>query len=162
MAEIEIKGQVAAEPPHSLDQASLDEKGRLKLPAPYVTYLQAIGETSVFITTVDFRQVRLYPLSTWKANESLFESAGENAAVAERVALVAKAYGGDSDIDPQGRVLLPASLRTEMGLEKQAMMVDYHNGRINAVTKKVHDETLQAARANLTSDVATLVKMGFK
>jgi MraZ protein len=160
MEQIEGKpASVVAEPPHSIDQAGLDEKGRLKLPAAYVSYLQAIGEKSLFVTTVDFRQVRLYPLSTWKANEILFNA---HADVSEGVALVAKTFGGDAEIDAQGRVLLPALLREKMQLEKQPMMVDYFNGRINAVSKKIHDEQLQAAIGNLPVNVATLVKIGFK
>lgn len=159
MANIEGKSEGAVEAPHSIDQTSLDEKGRLKLPASYVAYLQAVGETRLFITTIDFRQVRLYPLSTWKANEILFDAHAE---VAEAVALVAKSFGGDAEVDGQGRVLLPSTLREKMQLEKQAMVVDFFNGRINAVTKTVHDERMQAAMGNLAGSVAALNKLGFK
>lgn len=159
MADIEVKSEGTVEAPHSIDQTSLDEKGRLKLPAGYVAYLQAVGETRLFITSWDFRQVRIYPLSTWKANEILFDAHPEEA---EAVALVAKSFGGDAEIDAQGRVLIPATLREKMQLEKQAMVVDFFNGAINAVTKTVHDERMQAAMGNLTGSVASMKKLGFK
>jgi MraZ protein len=152
---------VSAEPPHSIEPASVDDKGRLKLPAKVVEYLAASGVTNVFITTVDFRQVRIYPLSVWKRNENLFQNAGENSAAVERFARLAKHYGGDAEIDKSGRVLLPAPLREEMGLEKQPVVVDVHNGRVNVVSKKIHDELLQAARASLAEDLKTLERMGF-
>src|SRR4029077_17535746 len=94
--------------PHSIAQASVDEKGRLKLPAEFVEYLESIKVTKVFITTFDLRQARIYPMSVWKVNEALFENSGENAAAAERLAFLAKVYGGDAGIDKSGRVLLPA------------------------------------------------------
>lgn len=159
MANIEGKSEVTVEAPHSIDQTSLDEKGRLKLPASYVAYLQAIGETGLFITSVDFRTVRIYPLSTWKANEILFDQHPEEA---EPLALVARSYGGDAEIDAQGRVLLPATLREKMRLEKQAMVVDFFNGAINAVSKTIHDERMQAAMGNLPGSVASMKKLGFK
>ena len=149
------------EPPHSISPASVDDKGRLKLPSEFLEYLAAIGVTKVFVTTVDFRQVRIYPLSVWKRNENLFHSAGENAAAMERLARLAKHFGGDAEIDKSGRVLLPAPLRVEMGLEKQAVVVDVHNGRVNVVLKKVHDELMQVSRASLPEDLKIAEKMGF-
>lgn len=149
-------------PPHSTAQASVDDKGRLKLPAEFTEYLEQCGVTKVFITTVDFRSVRLYPFSLWQHNENLFDDAGEDSGRAERLARLAKHFGGDSEIDKSGRVLLPALLRQEMGLEKQAVVVDAHRGRINVVSKKIHDEDLQAARASLAEDLKALEKRGFK
>jgi transcriptional regulator MraZ len=162
MAEAEEKISSILEPPRSITQASVDDKGRLKLPAEFVAYLKAVDGVKVFITTVDFRQVRIYPLPVWKRNENLFDNASENAAAAERLERIAKAFGGDAEVDGSGRVLLPAPLREEMGLEKQAVMVDVHKGRINVVSKKIHDELLQLSRANAAEDLAALVKMGFK
>jgi MraZ protein len=149
------------EPPHSISPASVDEKGRLKLPSEFLEYLAAIGVTKVFITTVDFRTVRIYPLSVWKRNENLFSNAGENSAAMERLARLAKSFGGDAEIDKSGRVLLPAALRVEMGLEKQAVMVDVYNGRVNMVLKRVHDELMQVSRASLPDDLKIAEKMGF-
>jgi MraZ protein len=162
MAESEEKNIPIPEPPHSIAQASVDDKGRLKLPAEFVAYLKAVDGVKVFITTLDFRQARIYPLPVWKRNENLFDNAAENAAAAERLERIAKAFGGDAEIDGSGRVLLPAPLREAMGLEKQAVMVDVHKGRLNVMTKKIHDELLQISKANLAEDLAAMVKIGFK
>ena len=99
MAEIEEKSAIVPEPPHSIAQASVDDKGRLKLPAEFVTYLKAVDGVKVFITTLDFRQVRIYPLPVWKRNASLFDDAAENAGAAERVMLgVEKAIGAADQV----------------------------------------------------------------
>ena len=149
-----------AEPPHSIAQASVDEKGRLKLPAEFLEYLEALKVTKVFITTFDQRQARIYPIAVWKVNEALFENSAE--AGAERLALLAKAYGGDAEIDKSGRVLLPAKLREILDLEKQPVWLDVYHGRINVVSKKIHDERMQLAQANMSEDLKTLEKLGLK
>jgi len=151
---------VTAEPPHSIAQASVDEKGRLKLPVEFLEYLEAHRVTRAFITTFDQRQARIYPIEVWKVNEALFENTADPAA--ERLALLAKAYGGDAEIDKSGRVLLPARLREVLDLEKQPVWLDVYHGRINVVTKQVHEERMQLAKANMSEDLKTLEKMGLK
>jgi len=160
MADSQQNGMIAAEPPHSIAQASVDEKGRLKLPAEFLEYLEALKVTKVFITTFDQRQARIYPIAVWKVNEALFENSAE--AAAERLALLAKAYGGDAEIDKSGRVLLPAKLRESLDLEKQPVWLDVYHGRINVVNKKIHDERMQLAQASMSEDLKTLEKLGLK
>ena len=153
---------VTAEPPHSIVQASVDEKGRLKLPVEFLEYLEALNVTKVFITTFDLRLARIYPMRVWEVNKALLQNAGENAAAAERLAFLAKAYGGDAEIDKSGRVLLPAKLREALNLEKQPVWLDEFQGRINVVTRQVHDERMQLAKANMSEDLKTLEKLGLK
>jgi MraZ protein len=160
MEESEQNGAVSVGRPHSIAQASVDEKGRLKLPAEFLEFLEAMGVTKVFITTFDLKLARIYPMSVWESNEKLFASAGENAAAAERLAFLAKVYGGDAEIDKSGRVLLPAKLRETLGLEKQPVWLDVFKGRINVVTKQIYDERMQLALATMGDDLKTLDKMG--
>ena len=160
MVDSQQNGMVTAEPPHSIAQASVDEKGRLKLPAEFLEYLEALKVTKVFITTFDQRLARIYPIAVWKVNEALFENSADPAA--ERLALLAKAYGGDAEIDKSGRVLLPAKLREILDLEKQPVWLDVYHGRINVVTRQVHEERMQLAKANMSEDLKALEKLGLK
>jgi MraZ protein len=153
---------VMAEPPHSIAQARVDDKGRLKLPAEFAEYLRKLEVTKVFITTVDLRLARIYPSSVWNANEIFCDNAGDLTEEAEDVANIAKYYGGDSDIDAQGRVLIPAELRKELDLESQPVWLNVHHGRINVANKKVHEERMQRAKVNLGDKVKALEKKGFK
>jgi len=59
-------------------------------------------------------------------------------------------------------VLLPAKLREALNLEKQPVWLDEFQGRINVVTKQVHDERMQLAKANMSEDLKTLEKLGLK
>ena len=160
MAEVQSDNLVTAEHPHSIAQASVDEKGRLKLPAEFLEYLEALKVIRVFITTFDLRLARIYPMRVWEVNEALFENSSDPAA--ERLALLAKAYGGNAEIDKSGRVLLPAKLREALDLEKQPVWLDVYHGRINVVTKQVHEERMQLAKANMSEDLKALEKLGLK
>ena len=59
-------------------------------------------------------------------------------------------------------MLLPAKLREMLGLEKQPVWLDVYHGRINVVSKKIHDERMQLAHASMSEDLKTLEKLGFK
>src|SRR5580658_292644 len=98
---------IVAEPPLGIFTAKCDEKGRLKLPAEFVAYLKTLDVEKVFITTVDMKIARIYPKRTWESNQNLFESAGDDAEVAEDVAFIANLFGAYSEIDGNGRVLVP-------------------------------------------------------
>jgi MraZ protein len=157
-----VEFKVPVEPPHSIAQTRIDDKGRLKLPAEFLEYLKKLGVDKVFITTVDLTLARIYPLSVWKSNENLFANAGDLAELAEDVAYIAKYFGGDSEIDAQGRVLVPAELRRKLALESQPVWLDCYQGRINVAGKNVHEARYQRALANLGEKVKTLEKKGLK
>ncbi|MEQ1947451.1 MAG: hypothetical protein ABL995_09685 [Bryobacteraceae bacterium] len=156
-------GLPVAEPPHSIAQARVDDKGRLKLPAEFAGYLKEIGVNKVFITTVDMELVRIYPTSLWNANEIFAENASELKEDVDDIVYLAKYYGGDSDIDPQGRVLIPSELRKELSLESQPVWIDcQRNGRINVATKSVHEARIHRAKADLIEKKKRVERNGFK
>jgi MraZ protein len=161
---VETNGQksIVAEPPLGIFTAKCDEKGRLKLPAEFVAYLKTLEVEKVFITTVDMKIARIYPKRTWESNQNLFENAGDDAEIAEDVAFIANLYGASSEIDGNGRILVPTDLRRRLELEGQTVWLDYYNGGINAFGKKVYEERMQRATVNLPDKVKTLRKKGFK
>ena len=59
-------------------------------------------------------------------------------------------------------MLLPEPLRKRMELEKQAVMVDVHNGRVNFVSKKDHDALLEKALGRLGENLKVAEKLNFK
>ena len=156
------KISIVAEPPLGIFTAKCDEKGRLKLPVEFVAYLKTLEVEKVFITTVDLKIARIYPKRTWESNQNLFENAGDDAEIAEDVAFIANLYGASSEIDGNGRILVPTDLRRKLELESQTVWLDYYNGGINAFGKKVYDERMQRATVNLGDKVKALRKKGFK
>jgi DNA-binding transcriptional regulator/RsmH inhibitor MraZ len=162
VVETSSQKSIVAEPPLGIFTAKCDEKGRLKLPVEFVAYLKALDVEKVFITTVDLKLARIYPKLTWESNQNLFSSAGDDAETAQDVAFIANLYGAYSEIDTNGRILVPTELRRKLEIEGQTVWLDYYNGRINAFGKKVYDERMQRALVNLGEKVKTLEKKGFK
>ena len=140
----------------------VDEKGRLKLPAAIAQYLEKSGERKVFITTQNLSTALIYPISIWKETEKLLQEAGEDAEARADVAMVANHYGEDVEVDGQGRVLVPTTLRRELELEKDEVHLLFYKGRIEVFGSKVYEQRLNKAKANLGEKVASLEKKGLR
>lgn len=150
------------EPPRGIYPGRVDEKGRLKLPAAFQQYLEALGEKRVFVTTLDVRIVRIYPISKWKENEIFFEATSQDPEAAEDMAFIANDFGGDSELDGQGRVLIPTELRRTLGIENQPVWLDVYKGRINVYGKEIYEERKRRAMEGLTDKLRLLEKAGLK
>lgn len=150
------------EAPLGIFQARCDEKGRLKLPANFVEYLKATGVETVFITTVDMKLARIYPKRVWQSNRNLLGNAGENAKIAQDVAFIANLFGAESEIDGQGRVLVPTELRRKLEMEAAPVWISFFNDRIDVYPKKIYEERMQRAMVDLESKVETLETKGLQ
>jgi MraZ protein len=148
-----------AEPPRGVYPARVDEKGRLKLP---VNFQHFLGDEKLFITTLDTRIARIYPISVWEQNEKILFDQTDETETAEDLSFVANHYGADGEIDAQGRVLLPTELRRSLDLENQPVWLDYFQGAINVVSKTVYEERQRRALENLGDKLKVMKKRGLK
>ena len=139
--------------PLGIYPARVDEKGRLKLPSDFQQYLGSrfAGEGSdarVFITSLDLRIARIYTIPVWEENEKLLENDIDDPQGARALQFLAKAYGGASEIDSQGRVLVPSELRKKLNLEGQPVWLDWYRDGIDVLTKEEYEEKLGLAHEN--------------
>lgn len=162
--EVENEPQVlaAVEPPRGTFDGRVDDKGRLKLPAVIAQYLERSGEKKVFVTTLNASTALIYPISVWRETEKLLEEPGEDADVRADVAFVANHYGEDGEVDGQGRVLIPTTLRRELELEKDEVHLLCYRGRIEVFGSKVYSQRLEAAKSELAQKLKSLEKKGLK
>jgi len=149
-----------AEPPHSIAQAKIDDKGRLKLPSESLDWCRKSSVVNVFVTTFDKKTVRIYPISVWKSTVNVMEGPGEQADALESLLRIARYYGRDAEIDTQGRIVIPGELRTVMTLGSEPVCLEHLKGRIDFTKKTVHDGLLQAAESNLDEKNAAAKKLG--
>ena len=132
------------ESPRGFFSAHVDDKGRLKLPVDVQQYLTAIGDEKFFVTSVDDRIARIYPISVWKGNEKVLEAlATEDPDAADALAFVANDYGAEAKVDPQGRMTLPTDLRRALALENQEVRLDCSQGAINVYSKAEYEARKQ-------------------
>jgi MraZ protein len=150
------------EAPRGVHGARVDEKGRLKLPAAIAEYVAALGDRKVFVTTINGSTARIYPISVWRQNEILLEADGEDTSLKEDVAFVAYHYGADSDVDAQGRVLVPAELRRKLNMEGEQVYLRCFRQRIEVTGKDVYEQRFNQAMAGLDAKVESLEKKGLR
>jgi MraZ protein len=156
--------QVAVvEEPQGVPQASVDDKGRLKLPVDFIAYLEAFGSKKLFITTLDKRLGRIYPMSVWQSNLNVLRAAKDKQ-LAQRTQFEAKVNGDAVDIDDNGRVLLPAAMRKLLGITgKDQVWLDAFNGCVNVVTKAVYEERMRDTEEHRAADTVARDEMeGFR
>ncbi len=152
----------ANRPPRGIFAARVDEKGRLKLPADLREYLLRFGEKTVFITSLDLLIARIYSSSLWEVNQKLLDECKEDRDAAEDIAFTANDIGGDSDIDDQGRVLVPQELRRLLGIESQPVWLECNPGVINIYTKAIYDERKKRAQVDRTEKLRLMRQKGLK
>lgn len=150
------------EPPRGIFPARVDDKGRLKLPSVFQQYLNAMGEQRVFITSLDVRTARIYPISVWKENEKFFEDYTEDPQIAEDIAFIANDLGADSELDTQGRLLVPQTLRRTLGIENQPVWLERYRGRINVYSKEIYEERKRRANQEVAEKLRALERKGLK
>ena len=89
----------------------VDEKGRLKLPADFKRQVDEEYGPKFYITSVDGKRARLYPMKEWEAVEASLMKMSPMDPVRERFLDVTTYYGQMVEMDAQGRLLLPQLLR---------------------------------------------------
>lgn len=150
------------EPPRGFYPGRVDEKGRLKLPARFQEYLGSLADKTFFVTTLGDGIARIYPISVWKENEAILENFVDDPEAAQRQAFLANAYGSDSEMDGQGRVLISPELRRKLELENQPVQLMFYRGRIDVFKQSAFAAQLADAEAQSQKDRAVLGKAGVK
>ncbi len=96
--------------------ATVDPKGRLKLPAAFLAPLLAEHGNRVFVTSLLGDSAWLYPLVTWQEIEARLEARSDLDRAKRRFLLRANYFGQEAELDRQGRVVLPQQIREHAGV----------------------------------------------
>lgn len=92
--------------------ATVDAKGRLKVPAAFLATLKKFG-TQVFVTSFKGDCVAIFPMTVWEEIESRMLARGELDPVRRKFLKVTSYYGQVAELDAQNRLLLPQQTRTK-------------------------------------------------
>jgi MraZ protein len=104
-------------------QTRVDEKGRLKIPASFKREIDERFDARFYITSLDGRIAKLYPLQVWEEIEAKLEKKPDLDPAKELFLERTNYYGQEVEMDAQGRVLLPALLRDSAELKAEVMVV---------------------------------------
>ena len=100
----------------------VDEKGRLKLPAEFKRLVDEGYGTQFYITSKDGRTAEIYPLPEWQKVEEKLALIPSFDAAKKKYLNRVNYYGQMSEMDAQGRVLLPQILRETAKLSGEVVV----------------------------------------
>lgn len=107
--------------------ARIDDKGRLKVPNAFRSLLENKYGRELYVTSVSGEYVRVYPMPVWlELEEKLAKMpAGHPSRLRflERVSY----YGQQTELDVQGRVLIPTRLRESATMSGDVDVLGQYN-----------------------------------
>ena len=107
---------------------SLDSKGRLAIPTRFRDKCRDDAD-GIMVCTIDVFEpcLLLYPLPEWELIEKKLRALSRMDAQERRLQRVLLGHAAECELDGQGRLLLPSTLRQHAGLEKKIMLVGQLN-----------------------------------
>lgn len=100
---------------------TIDEKGRLSIPAKFREALETAFEAPLFVTVMDNCLVA-YPADEWRALEAKLNSMPQFDEKIQRFRRVFYASAQECPLDKAGRILVPPLLRERAGLSKDVVL----------------------------------------
>jgi len=91
--------------------ATIDDKGRLKVPNAFRSLLETKYGRELFLTSVTGECVRIYPMPVWIDLEDKLGKAPSTHPAKLRFLDRVNYYGQAAELDGQGRVIIPVRLR---------------------------------------------------
>jgi MraZ protein len=123
--------------------AKVDEKGRLKIPAAFLEELKAFG-SQFYVTSSTGHTARIYPMKAWEEIEAKLAKLSSHNPTKERFLTWTNYYGLTVEIDAQGRILIPSTLREAAEMKGE---VDV-NGRLAYLEVWSHARMLENLAKN--------------
>jgi MraZ protein len=146
MEPVEFQPKISpVDPPNGRYSSKLDDKGRLKLPVPFQTYLSTLPEKGLFVTSIDRDTAQIYPILAWRENLKLLNEQKEHSEHAETVLFNAQDLGADAEMDSQGRITVNSELRQSLDMDGQALHLYWERGHINICTEAIYQQLRLAA-----------------
>jgi MraZ protein len=91
--------------------ARIDDKGRLKVPNGFRAEIQDSYGRDLFVTSVSGGSVRVYPMPVWVEIERRLAKMPSTHPARTKFLDRVNFFGQVTELDPQGRVLIPTRLR---------------------------------------------------
>jgi len=108
--------------------AKIDDRGRVKIPAKYLSALETDFGKEVYLTSVNGDHVLFYPMKVWQEIEKKIAAIPMRDPDMEEFISRSSYWGSETEIDPKGRILIPPDLRAASKLESSLLIlgkIDY-------------------------------------
>ena len=126
---------------------SLDSKGRLVIPQ---TFREKLGEKFCIAPSFDFQSIAVYPTPMWEKRNQSYERLGNlNPALNRYLEQFYALSFDDQSCDGQGRILLPAGIRTKILQEERDVEITGANDHVRIVSAAASRSGWDSFRAEL-------------
>jgi MraZ protein len=123
--------------------AKIDDKGRLKIPTDFRRVLEdRHGSPDLYVTSVVGDSALIYPLPVWEDVEARLAQMPSTNPVRMRYLERLSYFGQQTQLDVQGRILIPQLLRESAGMSGDVVVM----GQLDHLVVWNHDRFL--ARLN--------------
>ena len=102
--------------------ATIDEKGRLKVPTDFRRALEERFGPEFFITSVSGDHALIYPVPVWEEIEGRLAALPATDRVKDRYLERVSYYGQQARLDGQGRLLVPPIVRSAAGMNGEVVV----------------------------------------
>lgn len=131
--------------PFGSSNASIDDKGRIKLSTALQKFIQGQSDNRLYVTTLEDGVLAIYPAEVWQHNVAVMQETFEDPTAAETMTFLLHAMGGATEMDGQGRILIPAKLRDALDLTSEPLKANCFKGRIDVMRDSVFDRKVGEA-----------------
>jgi MraZ protein len=107
--------------------ATIDDKGRLKVPAMFRTEIEDSWGSDFYITSLTGESVRIYPLPVWQDIEQRLAKLPSFNPTKKKFLDRANFYGQLTSMDKSGRILIPTLLRESAQMNGEVAVMGYLN-----------------------------------
>jgi len=104
-------------------RAKIDDRGRIKIPARYLGVLESQFDHRVYLTSLNGDHVLFYPLRIWEEIERRIATIKVRDPDIEEYLSRISFWGGETEIDPKGRILIPPDLRNRSQLVNEVLVL---------------------------------------
>jgi len=101
--------------------ATVDEKGRVKIPADFLSQLRRLG-TRFYVTSTAGECARVYPMKVWEGIEKKLAKLSTHNRAKQKFLARANYFGQVVELDGQGRILMPPVLRESAEMKGEVIV----------------------------------------
>ena len=103
--------------------ATIDDKGRLKVPSTFRRVIEERYGQDCFITSNDGEKALIYPMPVWEEFQSRLARVPSTSIAKQKLLERVNYFGQLGQIDAQGRVLIPTVLRNVAKIQDDVVVI---------------------------------------
>ncbi len=139
--------------------AKIDEKFRLKIPAKFRRDLPETEDNTYFVTSDDGRCAQVYPIPVWERIAQKLQEVPRMEPAKQKLQTFTSYYGILTQMDPQGRILIPQALRDDAQIHGDVIVIG-KNDHLEVWNNEIIRKNLKEAPLT-ASDREKLALLGF-